>query len=36
MTVDELLADPEISEIVEEIEFLAWLMKVWGVGDASI
>jgi hypothetical protein len=28
MIVDELLKDPEISEMVEEIEWLAWLMRV--------
>jgi len=36
MTVDELLEDPEIGEIVEEIEWLAWLLRVWGCKDASL
>jgi len=29
MTVEELLADPEILEMVEEIEWIAWLMRLW-------
>ncbi len=36
MTVDELMADPEIAEIVEEIEWMAWLLRVWEVGDADL
>ena len=28
MTVDELMADPEIDEMVEEISWIAWLMRV--------
>jgi len=36
MEVDELLADPEISEMVEEISWLAWLLKVWGNEDADL
>ena len=30
MTLDELIEDPEIGGMVEEIEWMAWLMKVWG------
>ena len=30
MEVDEILADPEISEMVEEIAWLTWLLRVWG------
>jgi len=26
-TVDELMADPEIKELVEDIEWIAWLMR---------
>ena len=29
MTIEELLEDPEISEMVEEIVFSAWLLRVW-------
>ncbi len=28
MTVDEMMADPEIAEMVEEIEWLAWLLRI--------
>ncbi len=28
MTVDELMADPEIAEMVKEISWIAWLMRV--------
>jgi len=27
--VDELMLDPEISEIVEEIDFICWFLGVW-------
>ena len=36
MTVDELLQDPEIAEMVEEIAWLAWLLRVWGDKDADL
>lgn len=35
MTVEELLEDAEIGEMVEEIEWLAWLMRVWEVSDVT-
>jgi hypothetical protein len=27
MTVEELMKDPEIAEMVEDIEWMAWLLK---------
>ena len=33
MTADELMADTEIDEMVEEIDWIAWLMRV---SDADI
>lgn len=31
MTLSELMADPEIAEMVDEIEWMAWLMRVWEI-----
>ena len=28
MTADELIKDPEIAEMVEEIEWIAWFLRV--------
>ncbi len=28
MTPDEMMEDPEIAEMVEEIDWIAWLMRV--------
>lgn len=35
MTAEELMLDPEIGEMVEEIEWLAWLLRVWGDEDVT-